>query len=334
VNRQARLLHNAECRYWYESGSGGAIKPVTRRQLLELIGAGAASAAFPALAAGLPGLSDLIRKPIPNTDEALTVIGMGTWRTFNVGNAPQLRAERTRVLEAFFANGGEVVDSSPMYGSSQDVLGNALNEIGNNDSLFAADKIWTRDGDATRQQFTQSASKWNLDTFDLMQVHNLLAWESHLDTLEAMKVEGKVRYIGITTSHGRRHREFERIMQDRDIDFVQLTYSLANRDAEQRLLPLARDRGIAVIANRPFEGGRLINRLQGRNVPLPDWAGEIGCENWPQFLLKFIVSHPAVTCAIPATTQVEHMRENMGAARGELPDAPMRRRMIDVIESV
>jgi len=123
-------------------------------------------------------------------------------------------------------------------------------------------------------------------------------------------------------------------MQDRDIDFVQLTYSLANRDAEQRLLPLARDRGIAVIANRPFEGGRLINRLQGRNVPLPDWAGEIGCENWPQFLLKFIVSHPAVTCAIPATTQVEHMRENMGAARGELPDAPMRRRMIDVIESV
>ncbi|TDT43114.1 diketogulonate reductase-like aldo/keto reductase [Halospina denitrificans] len=310
------------------------MRPVTRRQLLEIMGAGAALAAFPALGAVDSRPSEPIRKPIPGTDEALTVIGMGTWQTFNVGSDPQLRADRTRVLESFFANGGEVVDSSPMYGSSQEVLGHALDELGNDGGLFAADKVWTRDGEATREQFRQTASRWNLDTIDLMQVHNLLSWEPHLETLKTMKAEGKVRYIGITTSHGRRHREIEHILESQDIDFVQLTYSLANRDVEQRLLPLARDKGIAVIANRPFEGGYLINRLQGRNVPLPDWAGEIGCHNWPQLLLKFIVSHPAVTCAIPATTQVEHMRENMGAARGALPDAAMRRRMIDALDSV
>ena len=310
------------------------MKPVTRRQLLEIMGAGAVFAAFPPLVTADPNTSKLIRKPIPGANESLTVIGMGTWQTFNVGSDPQPRADRTRVLKTFFANGGEVVDSSPMYGSSQAVLGHALDELGNDGGLFAADKVWTRDGDATRQQFKRTASRWNLDTIDLMQVHNLLSWESHLDTLEAMKAEGKVRYTGITTSHGRRHRELEGIMESRDIDFVQLTYSLANREVEQRLLPLARDKGIAVIANRPFEGGRLINRLQRRSVPLPAWAGEIGCDNWPQFLLKFIVSHPAVTCAIPATTQVEHMRENMGAARGALPDAAMRRRMIDVLESI
>lgn len=310
------------------------MRPLTRRQLLELMGTGAALAAFPALGVDGPENAVPVRKPIPGANEALTVIGMGTWQTFNVGGDPQLRAERTRVLEAFFANGGEMVDSSPMYGSSQEVLGHALGELGNDDGLFAADKIWTRDGDATREQFRQTASKWNLESFDLMQVHNLLSWESHLETLEAMKAEGKVRYIGITTSHGRRHREFERIMENRDIDFVQLTYSLVNRRAEERLLPLAREKGIAVIANRPFEGGRLVSRLQGNNTPLPEWAGEIGCDNWPQFLLKFIVSHPAVICAIPATTKVEHMRENMGAARGTLPDPAMRRRMIDVIESV
>lgn len=306
----------------------------TRRQLLELMAAGATLAAFPALSSAGSAPSDLIRKPIPGTDEKLTVIGMGTWRTFNVGSDPELRADRTRVLEAFFDNGGEVVDSSPMYGSAQEVLGFALEQLDNDGDLFAADKIWTSDGDATREQFGETAAAWGLDTIDLMQVHNLVAWESHLETLEAMKAEGKVRHIGITTSHGRRHGDLERIMESRDIDFVQLTYSLANREVEDRLLPLAREKGIAVIANRPFEGGGLIKRLQGRSAPLPDWAGEIGCENWPQFLLKFIVSHPAVTCAIPATTRVEHMRENMGAARGVLPDESMRRRMIDAIESV
>lgn len=306
----------------------------TRRQLLELVAAGATLAAFPTFSSAGSAPSDLIRKPIPGADEKLTVIGMGTWRTFNVGSDPELRADRTRVLEAFFDNGGEIVDSSPMYGSAQQVLGHALEQLDNDGELFAADKVWTSDGDATREQFGETAAAWGLDSIDLMQVHNLVAWESHLETLEAMKAEGKVRHIGITTSHGRRHGELERIMESRDIDFVQLTYSLANRDVEERLLPLAREKGIAVIANRPFEGGGLIKRLQERNAPLPDWAGEIDCENWAQFLLKFIVSHPAVTCAIPATTKVEHMRENMGAARGALPDESMRRRMIDAIESV
>ena len=306
---------------------------LTRRKMLEMLGAGVLAAGLPscrALAAeGLP----LIRNAIPATGEKLTVIGMGTWRTFNVGNDARLRDARTRVLEALFAGGGEMVDSSPMYGSSQEVLGYALERLDQRAQLFAADKVWTGDGGATRRQTAASGQNWNLARFDLMQVHNLLSWEAHLDTLETMKAAGDVRYIGITTSHGRRHGEFERIMAKRDLDFVQLTYNPANRVAEDRLLPLARERGIAVIANRPFEGGRLVDRLQRRNVPLPDWAGEIGCANWPQFLLKFIVSHPAVTCAIPATTRVEHMNENMGAARGKLPDAAMRRRMIATLDS-
>jgi len=307
---------------------------LTRRRLLALAGAGAVAAGWPAFPSLASEPDPLIRKPIPGTGETLTVIGMGTWRTFNVGADPQLRDARTRVLEAFFAGGGEIVDSSPMYGSSQEVLGYALERLNHRKQLFAADKVWTRDGDATRSQSAASARKWNLARFDLMQVHNLLGWEAHLDTLETMKADGEVRTIGITTSHGRRHDDFERIMKNRDLDFVQLTYSMANRDVEERLLPLAREKGIAVIANRPFQGGRLVNRLQRANAPLPEWAGEIGCANWPQFLLKFIVSHPAVTCAIPATTRVEHMNENMGAARGELPDAAMRRRMIDYLESI
>lgn len=306
----------------------------TRRTFLKLMGAGAAAAAMPPWRAGAAAPSGMIEKPIPSSGEALVAIGMGTWQTFNVGGDAQLRADRARVLEAFFKGGGQMVDSSPMYGSSQDVVGYALNALGRPPRLFSADKVWTRDGAATREQAGESAARWRIKRFDLMQVHNLLSWRAHLDTLEAMKEAGEVRYIGITTSHGRRHGEFERVMRDRDLDFVQLTYNMVDRDVEDRLLPLAREKGIAVIANRPFRGGRLVDRLQRGGKPLPDWAGEIDCENWPQFLLKFIVSHPAVTCAIPATTRVEHMNENMGAARGRLPDAATRRRMLEYLHGL
>ncbi|MFW5682191.1 MAG: aldo/keto reductase [Phycisphaeraceae bacterium] len=273
-------------------------------------------------------------KLIPGTDEKLPVIGMGTWQTFNVGGDRELRNDRTRVLEAHFDAGGGMIDSSPMYGSAQAVLGYGLEKLGMPDTLFSADKVWTRDGDATREQAAESRELWNVDRFDLMQVHNLIAWREHLPTLREMKDDGRIRYVGITTSHGRRHADVERILRNEPIDFVQLTYNLTHRRVEDRLLPLAQDRGIAVIANRPFDGGQLVKGIQRAGHPLPPWAKDIGCDHWPAFLLKFIVSHPAVTCAIPATTRVEHMKENKQAELGPMPDAKTRQRMVRYVEGL
>lgn len=305
----------------------------TRRILIKLLGTAAGVSALP-----LPVFSqekqDPIQKRIPSTGEALTVIGMGTWLTFNVGSDMRLRDQRTEVLHAFFAGGGQLVDSSPMYGSSQEVLGYALDKLGRPKQLFSAEKVWTINGNATREHISEIAKAWKLKRFDLMQVHNLLSWQQHLDTLETMKEAGELRYVGVTTSHGRRHQELEQIMKSRPLDFVQLTYNIEDRWVEDRLLPLAKEKGIAVIANRPFGGGTLVDHFQRNNKPLPPWAKEFGCENWPQLLLKFIVSHPAVTCAIPATTKTEHMEENMGAARGVLPDEKMRRQMLDYVRGL
>lgn len=306
----------------------------TRRELLRAAGAGLALAALPTGVASAAEAPKLIEKPIPSSGESIPVVGMGTWQTFNVGRDDELRADRASVLRTFFEMGGGMIDSSPMYGSSQDVVGWGLEQLGMPDGLFSADKIWTRDGAATRDQLQETREKWRVESFDLMQVHNLLAWEEHLETLREMKEAGTLRYVGVTTSHGRRHDKLAEILASRDLDFVQLTYNLVDRAAEDRLLPLARERDVAVIANRPFRGGSLVDRFQNRDAPLPDWADEFGISNWPQYLLKFIVSHPALTCAIPATTRVEHMRENMGAARGELPDAETRQRMAEYAESV
>ncbi|WP_457809212.1 aldo/keto reductase [Kushneria sp. EE4] len=270
-----------------------------------------------------------ITRAIPSTGEALPVIGMGTWRTFNIGADPALLDQREQVLELFFQRGGRVVDASPMYGSAEKVVGELIKRLGHREALFAATKVWTRDESDTREAVARSEALWGVARFDLMQIHNLLGWEGHLETLKEMKSEGQLRYIGVTTSHGRRHDELEQIMTREPLDFVQLTYNLLDREAEARLLPLARERGIAVIANRPFQGGRLFDRVRSR--PLPPLAGELGIETWAEFFLKFIVSHPAMTCAIPATTQVAHLRENMGALYGRLPDEAQRRRMIDII---
>jgi len=301
-----------------------------------LMGAGLAGLALraPLLFAGPssgPESSAITRK-IPGTDEAIPAIGMGTWITFNVGGDAALIAQRTEVLKTFFELGGTVVDGSPMYGSASDVVGEALVSLNARDRVFAATKIWTSDESATQQEAERSLKRWNVDQFDLLQVHNLRGWQGHLESLKTMKQNGEVRYIGITTSHGRRHREFAQIMEREPIDFVQLTYNVLDREAETRLLPLAREKGIAVIVNRPFQGGSLFRRFQSR--PLPVWAGEAGVSNWAEFFLKYIISHPAVTCAIPATTKVEHMKENMGALYGELPDPEQRRRMADYVRSL
>ena len=305
---------------------------ITRRTAMQMMGASLALLGLrPALANDRP--EDVLTKLIPGTDEKLPVIGMGTWRTFNVGRDQALRDARTEVLRAFFEHGGGMIDNSPMYGSAQAVLGYGLEQLGMPETLFSADKVWTRDGGQTRAQIAESAEHWGIEKFDLMQVHNLVAWQAHLETLKQMKADGELRYIGISTSHGRRHEACEQIMRDHDIDFIQLTYNVTHRQVEQRLLPLARERGVAVIANRPFDGGSLVARLKA-DAPVPDWAGEIDCEHWPALLLKFIVSHPSVTCAIPATTRVEHMQENMAASRGAMPDEPTRRRIIQYVESL
>ncbi len=294
---------------------------VTRRRLLGAI------AAAPLLgpAAARAREARPATRAIPSSGEALPLVGLGSWVTFNVGSDPAARDACAEVMRAFFQAGGRLIDSSPMYGSSQEVIGYGLRKLGRPADLFAADKVWTADGDAGRAQIERSRRNWGIPRFDLVQVHNLLAWEAHLPTLFAMKAAGALRYVGITTSHGRRHRDMERIMTSQPIDFVQFTYNLVDREGERRLLPLARERGIAVIVNRPFQQGNLLRRL-GRQ-PLPPWAAEIDCASWAQFALKFIISHPAVTCAIPATTRVDHVLENVGAAAGRLPDDAMRARM-------
>ncbi|MBA3496227.1 MAG: aldo/keto reductase [Gemmatimonadales bacterium] len=309
-------------------------EPINRRAALGAIAAAAGAAAlrpFETVAHATP--AGPITRPIPSTGEELPVIGLGTWITFNVGDDAELRDECAAVMRAFFAAGGRLIDSSPMYGSAQPVIGYGLTRLGRPAALFAADKVWIGSGDRGPGQIEESRRQWGVRRFDLLQVHNLLAWEDHLATLLAMKEAGRLRHVGISTSEGRRHAEVEKIMASRPIvDFVQVTYNVLDREAERRILPLAQDRGIAVIANRPFRQGDLIRSVERH--PLPAWSAEIGATSWAQVLLKFIISHPAVTCAIPATSQVAHVRENLGAATGPLPDAAMRRRMAAHVEAL
>jgi diketogulonate reductase-like aldo/keto reductase len=274
----------------------------------------------------------VLTKAIPATGEQVPIIGMGSWITFNVGDDPELREQRRQVLQTFFDQGGGVIDSSPMYGTSEAVIGYCLARIENTQPLFSATKVWTPLTMFGSGQMEESRELWGVRRFDLMQIHNMLNWEGHLETLLEDKAAGRIRYIGMTTSHGRRHDEFERTMAVQPLDAVQFTYNILDRAAERRLLPLAAERGLAVVINRPFRRGRLFDLFEQH--PLPDWAGEIDCANWAQFFLKFIVSHPAVTCAIPATSRVDHMQENMGALYGRLPDAGMRARMVRYVESL
>ena len=299
-----------------------------RRSLLASL---AAAAVLPAGGAGAE-ITGLVTKPIPGTGEAMPVVGLGTWITFNVGLDPVARDACAEVMRGFFAGGGRMIDSSPMYGSSEAVIGYGLDKLGGAPGLFAATKVWTTGREAGPPQIAESRRLWRVPEFDLIQVHNLVSWQDHLDTLQAMKSVGRLRYVGITTSHGRRHDEVERIIRSRPVDFVQVAYNPVDREAEERILPLAQERGIAVIANRPFRGGPLARQLE--DEPVPPWADEIGCTSWAQIILKFIVSHPAVTCAIPATTRLDHVRENMAAARGPLPDAAMRNRILAALADI
>lgn len=307
------------------------VSGLTRRALL----AGMAASTF-ALALARPArsavLKPLIEKPIPSSGETIPNVGLGSWITFNVGDDRRAIAESTDVIRAFLKAGGRMIDSSPMYGSAQDTIGEALRTIADTDGLFATDKVWTNGAGRGRQQIAETGRRWGVDRFSLLQVHNLRGWQQHLPTLFAMKEQGDLTYVGVTTSHGRRHGDLLRIMESEPIDFVQLTYNMDDREVEARLLPAAAANGVAVICNRPFDGGRLVRAVKRHSFPR--WASDAGFSGWPDFLLKYITAHPAVTCAIPATTKVAHLQENMAATQGNLPDKLTRARMLAALEAL
>ena len=276
--------------------------------------------------------SPIVTRRLAAIGEDMPLVGLGSWITFNVGRDPKLLDESTKVIGAFLEGGGRMIDSSPMYGSSQATIGYALRKLGYPNTLFSAEKVWTSSRDDGPSQIAQTQKYWGVPRFDLLQVHNLLNWQGHLETLAEMKAVGKLRTIGITTSHGGRHQMIEKIMTREPIDFVQVTYNIEDREVEQRILPLAQEKGIAVIINRPYQRGALLQQFQPK--PLPKWVAETGAKSWAQFLLKFVISHPAVTCAIPATTRVDHVQENLQSATGVLPNARLRQRMADYIRTV
>ncbi len=302
---------------------------ITRRQFI-----GAASGL---LISGLisPGFTrqnaEAFSKIIPSTGKKIPAIGLGTFVNFNVVHDTEVLLQRTQLLKTFFELGGGMVDSSPMYGASERNLGYCLERIKQKDGLFSATKVWTSSIDDGPGEIETSRELWKLDQFNLLQVHNLLSWEGHLETLFEMKKQGRLKYVGVTTSHGRRHRELEQIMLNQPIDFVQATYNVLDREVEQRILPVARERGIAFISNRPFQRGDLVD--WAKTKPLPAFAKDIQCDNWATLLLKYIVSHPAVTCAIPATSRIDHLSENMNAMYGVMPDQKMRQEIEAYIAS-
>ncbi len=268
----------------------------------------------------------LLLREIPSSGERIPVIGMGTSRTFDIRSDENL-GQLLKVLKAFFNGGGQVIDSSPMYGNAESTIGKLLNQLGKSYQYFAATKVWTKGKEEGIEQILLSEERMKIKTFDLIAVHNLVDWEIHLSTLKKWKELGKIRYIGITTSHGRYRSELLSIMQTAEIDFIQFSYNIEDRDAERDILPLARERGIATMINRPFQRGDLFKTTKGRS--LPEVAKEVGAHSWSQYFLKFILANPAVTNIIPATSKRGHMIDNMQANKGIIPNASQRQEMLD-----
>ncbi|KZB69328.1 aldo/keto reductase [Thalassospira sp. MCCC 1A02491] len=306
---------------------------IDRRRFMQGAGALGLSASLGALMPGVAqgalrkDVPDIIRKQVPSSGEAIPAVGLGSWITFNVGNDMALRDQCADVVSAFFNAGGRMIDSSPMYGSAQEVIGYCLDKLGAHDRVFSTDKVWTS-GDGL-DQISETRKRWNTRKFDLLQVHNLLGINDNLPLLFRLKNEGQLRYVGVTTSHGRRTEDLIAVMKNERLDFVQVTYNPVDRKVEEYLLPLAYDRGIAVIVNRPFRGGSLLDQLE--REPLPEFAAELEVESWAQLILKYLIAHPSVTCPIPATTNPAHAAENMRAATGRLPDDKMREQIAAVV---
>ena len=274
----------------------------------------------------------LILRAIPSSGEKLPAIGMGTWITFDVGESETRRKDLKEVLGIFLTRGGKMIDSSPMYGSAEKVVGDLLTDLKLRQQAFLATKVWTTGEADGIQQMQQSAQRMNAGVIDLMQVHNLVDVRIHLATLQKWKAEGKVRYTGITHYLVSAYPDLMQVIKTAKPDFVQFNYNIRVREAEKTLLPFCRDNGIAVINNRPLDGGDLFNRTRGKTIPA--WAKDYDIENWAQYFLKYIISHPAVTCAIPATSKPAHMEENMGAVYGRLPDEAGRRKMAEFFEKL
>ena len=265
------------------------------------------------------------KRPIPRSGEMLPMVGIGTYQAFGVGQDRSERDPLKEVLRLFVEHGGALVDSSPMYGTAESVVGDLAAEQGLTSKLFMATKVWTTGRDAGIRQMEESMQRMKVSRMDLMQIHNLQDWKIHTKTLKEWKAAGKIRYTGITHYHSGAYGELERLIKTKEFDFVQFNYSISERDAEDSVLPLAQDTGTAVIINRPFAQASLFSRVRGKEVPA--WAAEFDCKSWGQFFLKYILSHPAVTCVIPATSKPHHLVENMGAGVGKLPDAAMRKKM-------
>ena len=298
---------------------------LSRREALGLMaGAGLAAALGSGDAHAEPAW---VKRPIPSTGEVLPVVGLGTWQAFDVGDSPAALEVRRQVLARFVERGAKVVDSSPMYGRAERVVGRLVSELSIRDRLFLATKVWTTGRRAGIEEMDRSLELLGVETLDLLQVHNLVDAATHLETLAEWKTAGRVRYVGITHYVASAYPEIEELAKKRDLDFVQLNYSLVEREAEERILEVLMDRGVAVIVNRPFAGGEMFRRVRGQE--LPEWASEIGCASWGQFFLKYILGHPAVTCVIPGTSKVEHLDDNLDAGAGPLPDDAWRRRMAE-----
>jgi diketogulonate reductase-like aldo/keto reductase len=274
----------------------------------------------------------MLMRAIPTSGEKMPVIGLGSWQVFDVDLRPENAKQLGDVLSLFVKLGGRVIDSSPMYGRSEQVIGTLAAKLGLTEKLFFATKVWTRGKQQGIESMERSMARFQTKRIDLMQVHNLVDLETQLATMREWRAHGRFRYIGITHSSTSAHPEVEKVLRKEKLDFLQINYSVMERDADQRLLPLAQDRQVAILANRPFGGGNLFSRVRAK--PLPEWAAEFDCRSWAQFFLKWIVAHPAVTCAIPATGNPQHLEDNMQAGRGRLPDEAMRRRMIEFVSAI
>jgi len=303
----------------------------SRRRTLQYLATAGATALLPMTLSAQPN-KPLIKRAIPKSGELLPVVGIGTYDTFDVGVKAPERIELKQVLLEFAALGGTVIDSSPMYGEAERVVGDLTGELGNRDKYFYATKVWISGRDAGVRQMEQSFKLMRTQHMELMQIHNLLDLEVHTKTLREWKASGKIRYMGITHYHAGAHAELEKLIKTNAYDTVQFNYSMAEREAEARLLPACLEAGVAVIVNRPFAQANLFGRVKGK--PVPAWAAEFDCTSWAQFFLKYLLGHPAVTCVIPGTRRVVHLTDNMQAGMGRLPDAAQRRRMLETFHTL
>ena len=305
---------------------------ITRRRAIKFIGASTASVVLPIGASPIFAANEsstMLTRAIPASGEKLPVIGLGTWQTFDVGTSEAERAPLEQVLSLLVKLRGSAVDSSPMYGRSEEVIGDLASKLQLQGKLFLATKVWTQGRQAGIESMERSFARFKTKRIDLMQVHNLVDVTTHLQTMRQWKAQGRFRYIGVTHYNDSAYPELEKILQSEKFDFLQINYSIGEREADQRILPLAQQRGVAVMINRPFGGGDLFRRI--RSKPLPAWAAEFECHSWAEFLLKWIIAHPAVTCVIPATNNPDHLRDNAAAGVGRLPDEKMRARMVEYI---